>query len=105
LACRSRVIRYQQTEDNFLLYRIEFQIKPNDSTRPLDHAQDDEILVDDGAYFPVPVVGDTITATFRNKPGHFKVLSRHFSYASEQCLINIVVSPVSDEEMAGRLKE
>jgi len=88
-----------------LLYRIEFQIKPHGSPRPLDHVQDDEILVDDGAYFPIPEVGDTITATFRNEPGHFKVLSRHFSYASEQCEISITVGPVSDEEMLGRLKE
>jgi len=86
---------------------IQFQYTQAGAARPEDGADnDEEIKFEGGKFFPAASIGDTVS--YKSAGGRVarKVISRHFSYFSEDiCKVNIVVSDVSDEEMAGRLKE
>lgn len=86
-------------------YKIEFQYIPPKSTRPNDEAQDEELLFEQGEFIPIPDVGDSVSYLYGGKMTAFKVVSRHFSYIGDLCCVNIVVTDISGEEMAARLKE
>lgn len=86
-------------------YKIEFQYKTSRSSRPEDAVQDDEILFEGGQFLPIPNVEDSVTYMYGGKPKAFKVLTRHFSYLGDFCVVNIVVTDISKEEFAARLKE
>jgi len=86
-------------------YKIEFQYKPEGHTRPFDEVQEIPLGSETGEYLPVPSVGDTVTYEEGEKAVARKVLTRHFSYVSpDWCCVNIVVTDVPAEEIAGRLK-
>jgi hypothetical protein len=85
-------------------YKVEFQHKSKGSTRPGDEVQEEEILFEKGEFIPIPDVGDTVSLMWGNDQKEFKVLTRHFSYLMNWCVVNIVVTDVSDGEMAARLK-
>ena len=86
---------------------MQFQYRRAGAASPEDGAHnDEEIKFEGGKFFPPPSVGDTVS--YKSAGGRVarKVISRHFSYSSEDiCSVNIVVSDVSDDEMRGRLKE
>jgi hypothetical protein len=87
-------------------YIIQFQYKGEGDLRPMDSAlNDEEILAPDGKTVPIPNVGDSVTLTSGGQPKSYKVITRHFGYASNHCYINIVVTDISDKESAARLKE
>lgn len=87
-------------------YTIQFQYKGEGDLRPMDYAlNDEEIYVPDGKTFPIPNVGDSVTLTSGGKVKAYKVITRHFGYYRDDCYINIVVTDISDKEMAARLKE
>lgn len=88
-------------------YKIEFQYKPQGAARPYDEVQEEHIFSDTGGYIPIPDVGDSVSYGKEGRRA-YKVVSRHFSYVSlveDWCVVNIVVTDISDEEMAARLKE
>lgn len=85
-------------------YKIEFQYKDPESSRPNDYVQDEEILFKNGESIPIPNVGDSVSYLHGEQMTAFKVISRHFSYLNDWCVVNIVVTDISDEEMASRLK-
>jgi hypothetical protein len=84
--------------------KVEFQCKPPGSARPLDYVQDEELIFEKDEYVPIPNVGDTVHYLEGGKTVARKVLTRHFSYLRDLCMVNIVVVDVSGEEMATRLK-
>lgn len=93
-----------------MTYKISFQYKPPGQLMPYDTSQDQELVFKDGKFIPLPDIGDSVSYSFDNERKPFKVLSRHFSYLSdpggeELCLINIVVTDISQEEMAARRKK
>ena len=85
--------------------KIEFQYKSPKSSRPQQEPQDEPIEIEDGKFFPIPDVGDSVGYLFGGKKQDFKVVSRHFTYKRNSCCIHIVVSDISSEEMLARLKE
>ena len=86
-------------------YKLEFQYKEPRRSRPFDEAQDEQIVLESGEFVPIPDVGDSVTLLYGEEPRAFKVVTRHFSYMSNWCVVNIVVTNISDEEMGARLKE
>ena len=86
-------------------YKIEFQYKGSDSSRPEDVVQDEEIFFEKGEFVPIPDVGDSVSYLYGEKVEAFKVISRHFSYQNKWCIVNIVVTDITSDEMAARLKE
>ncbi len=86
-------------------YKVEFQHKSEGHTRPGDEVQDEQILFEDGEFIPIPDVGDSVSLEWGDHVRAFKVLTRHFSYLSGWCVVNIVVSDLPDSEMDARLKE
>jgi hypothetical protein len=92
-----------------MVYKIKFQYKPQGQFMPYDTSQDQELVFKNGEFIPIPDIGDSVSYSFDNERKPFKVLSRHFSYRSdpggESCLINIVVTDISLEEMAARRKK
>jgi hypothetical protein len=86
-------------------YKVEFQYKSPDSSRPYDEVQDEEILFEHGEAIPIPNIGDSVTYLEGGNTVAYKVLSRHFSYLNNWCVVNIVVTDISSDEMASRLKE
>jgi hypothetical protein len=55
---------------------------------------------------PIPNVGDSVILKLsgdQNKS--YKVLTRNFAYLAGWCMVNIVVTDISSDEMAARLKE
>lgn len=92
-------------------YKIEFQYMAPGASRPEDAVQEEELVFDDNTFMAIPDVGDTVMCTLSadGNAADFKVLSRHFSYLKDTgsgpwCIVNIVVSDVSPEEMAQRQK-
>jgi len=88
----------------YVKYKIEFQYKAPDSSRPEDVVQDEEIKFDGGEFIPIPDVGDSVAYNYGSELREFKVISRHFVYMLNWCAVTIVVTDISDEEMASRLK-
>ena len=86
-------------------YKIEFQYKSPSDSRPYDEVQEDEIVFESGEFIPIPAVGDSVSYLHDKKMMAYKVVSKHFSYVSSWCVVNIVVTDISDEEMSSRLKE
>jgi hypothetical protein len=86
-------------------YKIEFQYKEPGRSRPFDEVQDEQIVFEKGEAIPVPNVGDSVSYLHGDDMRAFKVMSRHFSYMNNLCVVNIVVTDISDEEMGQRLKE
>ena len=91
-------------------YKIRFQYKPQGQLTPYDTSQDQELIFKNGEFVPLPDIGDSVSYSFDNERRPFKVLSRHFSYllepgGGELCLISIVVTDISQEEMAARRKK
>ena len=86
-------------------YKIEFQYKSPTTTRPQEEPQDEPIALEEGEFFPIPNVGDSVGYLCGGKKQDFKVVSRHFTYKRNSCCIHIVVTDISKEEMLARLKE
>lgn len=86
-------------------FKIEFQYKSPEDARPEDCVQDDELLAENAEFFPIPDVGDTVSYRYGGRGVARKVVSRHFSYVSGWCVVNIVVTDTEPGEMAARLKE
>ena len=86
-------------------YKIEFQYKPKNSSRPLDVIQEVPIESDEGYYVPTPSVGDSVIIDLEGKPKAYKVLTRHFYYTRDFCTVNIAVTDLDPNEMAARIKE
>lgn len=86
-------------------YKIEFQYKPVGQARPYDAVQDEEYVFDDGEAFPIPNVGDSVSYLEGGNTVARKVLTRHFSYLGQWCVVNIVATDIADKEMSSRLKE
>lgn len=86
-------------------YKIEFQYKEAARNRPEDVVQDEEIIFEKGETVPIPNVGDSVSYKYGEETRAFKVLSRHFSYVMGWCLVNIVVTDISSEDMQSRIKE
>jgi len=102
--------------DHFTSVSIGFQYKSPTSSRPDDCTQMENLSfkVPYGtpiATVPIPAVGDTVYLRVEDpdRPGAYKVLTRHFSYTEVAgallVAINIVVTDVEPGEMAARLKE
>ncbi len=53
---------------------------------------------------PIPDVGDSVAYNYGGELKEFKVVSRHFAYMMNWCAVTIVVTDISDKEMASRLK-
>jgi hypothetical protein len=87
-----------------VIYKVEFQYKAPGSSRPEDVIQDEEIKFDTGQFLPLPNVGDSVAYNYGGQHRAFKVISRHFAYLSNWCIVTIIVTDISDEEMASRLK-
>jgi hypothetical protein len=86
-------------------YKIEFQYKSSNSTRPQEEPQDEPIELEEGEFVPIPNVGDSVGYLYGGKKQDFKVISRHFTYKRNSCCIHVVVTDISREEMLARLKE
>jgi hypothetical protein len=87
-----------------LKYKIEFQYKAPGAKRPEDAIQDDELKFEGGEFYPIPNVGDSVEYQYGDKTVERKVVSRHFGYLNNWCCVTIVVTDISDDEMAARLK-
>ena len=74
------------------------------SERPEDCVQDEQFIAENGEFFPIPDVGDSVAYKYGGKLKAFKVLTRDFSYIDDLCCINVVVSDISDAEISQRLK-
>ncbi len=85
-------------------YKIEFQYQTQDSSRPEDVVQDEAIEFEKGEFIPIPDVGDSVSYLYSEKLVDFKVVSRHFAYMNNWCAVTVVVTDISDDEMASRLK-
>ena len=96
------------TGEMLMNYRIEFQYKAHDEARPFDESAShiEMPLLEQGEFMPIPAPGDSVSLLC--EPGKikaFKVLTRHFSYSSENfCFVNIVVGDIANEEIAAHLK-
>lgn len=88
-------------------YKLTFQYKSPTSKRPEDYSLGREYLFENGHPPLLPDVGDSIHITDEDAAhmqGEYKVLTRHFHYWNGWCYINIVVTNLSDEEYAARIK-
>lgn len=85
-------------------YKIEFQYKPLDSARPYDESQELDISAGNGQAFAVPGVGDSVYLKWGDQGQNFKVLTRHFLYGPDFCVVCIVITDIDDAEMDSRLK-
>lgn len=86
-------------------YKIEFQYKAESDARPEDAVQDEQLLFENGENIPIPNVGDSVSYKYSGSLKPFKVLTRDFIFSEDWCVVNIVVTDISDKEMASRLKE
>lgn len=85
-------------------YKLGFQYKSKDSDRPRDEElQDEEIILNEPLW--IPSVGDSISCMSGDERKTFKVLTRHFSYSTENIIVNIVVTDIDSSEMASRINE
>jgi hypothetical protein len=85
-------------------YKLSFQYKSKDSDRPRDEQlQDEEIILSEPLW--IPNVGDSISCSCEDERKAFKVLTRHFSYSTENIIVNIVVTDIDSEEMSSRINE
>lgn len=95
------------------MYKIEFQYKSDEDSRPDDCIQDEELVFEHEEVMPIPNVGDSVSLKWGDKRRAFKVLTRHFSYIKVPypkglvscCYVNIVITDIEGDEMAARLKE
>src|SRR5437879_5516995 len=83
-------------------YKVEFQYKEPNGRRP-EHAVQDESIKLQGEFVPIPNVGDSVDYLYGGKERYCKVVSRHFSYLQDWCVVNIVVTDISDDEMEARI--
>ncbi len=49
-------------------YKIAFQYKPRNNSRPMDFVQEVPIESDEGFYVPTPSVGDSVVIDLEGKP-------------------------------------
>jgi hypothetical protein len=96
---------------------LEFHYKAEGQKRPNDENENTEFFVwKPGSNIPIPDVGDTVSYTSwkHNGPdspdGHAasafrKVVTRHFHVSQEHIGVYLVVTDVSKEEKAARIKE
>ena len=83
-------------------YKVEFQYKEPNARRPEDVVQDEPIKLE-GEFVPIPDVGDSVNYLYGGEERDFKVVTRHFSYLKNWCVVNIVVTDLSVEESDARL--
>ena len=83
-------------------YKVEFQYKEPNARRPEDAVQDEPIKLE-GEFVPIPDVGDSVNYLYGGEERDFKVVTRHFSYLKNWCVVNIVVTDLSVEESDARL--
>ena len=92
-------------------YKLQFQYKAAERSRPEDYGQVEDIRMEVGEFFVLPLVGDTVVLTLTEEDSQtmYKVLTRNFSYyvhdSHSSCLINIVVTDVDSKEKSARIKE
>lgn len=79
-------------------FKIEFQYKGTETSRPYSEIPDDEIVFKKKESIPIPNVGDTVSYLSADRMQFFKVVSRHFSYLVGWCVVNIVVTDVASDE-------
>lgn len=85
-------------------YTLRFQYRHPDQERPdEDTIQYEEKVLKNGEMPLLPAVGDSVE--FLNQGLLGKVEFRHFRYLEDLCSINIVVTDISPDEMAWRIKE
>ena len=87
-----------------MTYKINFQYKPEGHLKPHNTSQDQELIFN-GEYIPIPNVSDIVSYSFDNERKTFKVLSRNFSYrldpnGDDFCLIDIIVTDISPDKIA-----
>ena len=96
-------------------YVVEFYYKGPKDARPDDACQAGQITFESGEFTPIPAVGDVLYCRLRadGTSGYFKVLYRTFLYTDDNdeksnkmilCVVSIVVTDVSSEEMRARIK-
>jgi hypothetical protein len=90
-------------------YSVEIQYKKDGWERPEDSAQDEELVFELGRYCPLPGVGDCVIYKAGGVNNMHRVIYRNFGYThlpddTVSCIVNLIVTDVSDEEMNGRLK-
>jgi hypothetical protein len=56
-------------------YKIEFQYKSPTSTRPQEEPQDEPIELEEGEFFPIPNVGDSVGYLYGGKNKTLKSLA------------------------------
>ncbi len=86
-------------------YKVKFQCKEAGRSRSEDVVQDEEFIFEKGESIPIPNVGDNVSCKYEEKMRMFKVASRHFSYLGNRCVVNVVVTDISGEEVQARLNE
>lgn len=85
---------------------VQFQYKHPTENRPENITQDAQLMHTDGAALPLPSAGDSVSYMFEGTPRDFKVVSRHFIYMTpDTCLVNIVVTDISHDEMDARFND
>ena len=89
-------------------YSVQFQYLKNGKKRPEDEIQDENLYFSENEYPFIPNVGDSISYTINGKTECRKVLSKHFTYWTnnkQSISVNIVVEDIDGDDMAKRLKE
>jgi hypothetical protein len=96
----------------YMKFTITFQYRAPESPRPYDEEQEDRIKFEGSDTALIPNVGDAVIYKCGDENRAFKVESRTFSYMAihsqgevNYCNVNIVVTDISDDEIAARLKE
>lgn len=86
-------------------YKYEFQYIEPGRNRPNDYViHEDEFDSHSGKYIPLPNVGDSVFFETDPERKPYKVVTKHFYYGANWCIVNIVVTDMDEEEMSARLK-
>ena len=89
-------------------YSVQCQYLKSSESRPEDLIQDDDLYFNENEYPFIPNVGDSVCYKIQGKTACKKVLSKHFTYWSndkQSISVNIVVTDIDADDMAKRLKE
>ena len=89
-------------------YIVQFQYLKNGEKKPEDLIQDDDLSFTENEYPFIPNVGDSVCYKIQGITECRKVLSKHFTYWSNDkktISVNIVVTDIESDDMDKRLKE
>ena len=78
-------------------FKVEFQYRPKDHTRPNDYVQEFDMHGKEGIFFPIPDIGDHVCIEGEGYGDKALVVeNRLFSYAGKPqdpyCVVNIVLT-------------